>query len=220
MTEILKIVKILAMLAPFILLTVLNTKTNLKRKERYKQFLMPIISLILCIVAMVFLSKIYDLMVMILAKLDTWIMSFAMWLTAKLPEALRFIGKLVAAIANGLKGLLQKINLNFWAFYLGNALMLLAYVTVKRIIITFMKGLFKDGGLFQKLAGFFYEYDEDTGEWDLIPKFGQARTFLKSMYIGAIVLGAIGTVVSSQFFLKGLLTALFYPVFSVIILGE
>lgn len=207
------IAKQFAMLIPFLLLCISNEKTNLKKPIRYKQFLMPVAALILCIVAMCLLSHIYNLALKVLTDLHKWIRM----LSALLPGTLSgMIQNLAGMVENSFKS----INLNFWAFYLANAGMLLAYVVVKKVILLFMKGLFKDGNLFQKVAGLFYEYDEDSGNWTLIPQFSQARTFLRTLYITAAVLGAAGVLVSSWLYLKELLTAIYYPVFSVIILGE
>ena len=43
-------VKNLLLLLHFILLALLNCKANLKKKERYKQFLMPILAFVLVII--------------------------------------------------------------------------------------------------------------------------------------------------------------------------
>lgn len=212
--------KMILMLLPFGVLCWWNSKANLKRKIRYKQFLMPIVALVLCIVATFLLSEIYDLAVLCLLRIDDWIRSFGDWVLRKLPQALQSLGTGAHGLADLLEGFIKKLNLNFWAFYVANALILLAYVLVKPVILLLMKGLFRDGGLFQMLAGIFYEYDEEDDRWDLKPRFGQARTFLKTMYVAAVLVGAIGVLVSSRLYLNELLTAVYYPVFSVIILGE
>ena len=219
MTNLLRILRMVAMLIPFVFLSWRNYKANLKKPQRYKQFLMPFAALILCAVAMIFLTKIYDLTIQIFLNADKWINNLGAWLAQKLP-ALSFLTELLAKVADWIRDLVASLNLEFWAFYVANALILLAYVILKRPILLFMKTLFKDGSLFLKIAGLFYEYDEDSGVWSLQPKFGQARVFLKTLYVTSVVLGAIAVLVSSHLYENSLLHAIFYPVFSVIVLGE
>lgn len=212
--------KMLLMLSPFLILSILNAAANLPREIRFKQFLMPFAAVIITLVAMFFLTDIYDaaldLLKYVITLLDRAVIclrhqssltpgSFAQWSHDSAKELANFI---------------REQNLPYWAFYVANGLMLLVYVILKKICLAFMKGLFKEGSFFQKLAGEFYEYDETTGLWHLIPKFGQGRTFLKTLYIAAIVIGTCGILGSSRFYLTGELTAPFYPVFCVIILGE
>ena len=58
--SIVSLVKPTAYLAPFILLALLNMKANLKKEYRSCQFLMPIITLVYCIIAVVFLNRISE----------------------------------------------------------------------------------------------------------------------------------------------------------------
>jgi len=212
--------KRLLMLLPFLLLVRSNYKANLKKPVRYKQFLMPVVSLVLCIVAMVFLQRIYDWMLELLLALPEWLRQLQLWLADVLPAALAVIPDLVGKFTQWLEDFFKSLNLNFWAFYVANAVMLLAYVIIKRIVLLFLKGLFKDGSLFQKVACLFYEYDEQKDTYYLKPQFGQARTFLKVLYVTAALVGAVGMILSGELYLTELLTAPYYPVFSVIILGE
>ena len=219
MTSLLRILRMVLMLVPFVVLSWMNYKANIKKPQRYKQFLMPFAALILCAVAIILLTKVYDLTIHIFQNADDWIDKLSAWLAGKLP-ALGGLAGLLTRLAAWIRKLMASLNLEFWAFYGANALLLLAYVILKKPILLAMKALFRDGSLFMKIAGLFYEYDEDSGVWSLQPKFGQARVFLKTLYITAVVLGAIGVVVSSQLYKHGLLHAIYYPVFSVIILGE
>ena len=219
MTELFRILRMVLMLIPFVVLCWMNYKANIKKPQRYKQFLMPLAALILCTVAIILLTKIYDLTIQLFLNADDWVEQFSKWLAAKMP-ALSGLAGLFSRLAAQIKKLFESLNLEFWAFYVANALILFAYVVLKKPILLFMKGLFRDGNLFQKLAGLFYEYDEESGNWTLQPKFGQARVFLKTLYITAVVLGAVGVLVSSWLYRHSLLHAIYYPVFSVIILGE
>ena len=207
------------MLLPFVFLCWINCKANLKKPNRYKQFLMPLAALILCCLAIALLTKIYDFVIHIFTNAGNWAQAISLWVLEKWPDMER-ISNFFAELGARMDKLFASLNLEFWAFYVANALIFLAYVILKKPIVLFMQGLFRDGNLFQKIAGLFYEYDEETGTWSLQPKFCQARTFLKTLYITAVVLGATGVLVSSWLYRNSLLHAIYYPVFSVIILGE
>ena len=62
MTEILFIIKIVLCTASFLLLCIAALKLNLKREDRAKQFLMPILALIYCVLAVVFMNDLYLLL--------------------------------------------------------------------------------------------------------------------------------------------------------------
>ena len=212
--------KNLMLLLPFILLALLNCKANLKKKERYKQFLMPILAFVVVLVAMFLLDPIYEWVLWILGSLVGWVYEFGAWLLATLPNWLQFLGHVVNWIAGLLQKLFEVVDIRYLTFYMANAILLFIFVVAKRIIVTFMKWLFRDGSFFQLLAGLFYEYDEDTDIWYLKPNFGQARTFLKSLYWIAVTLGVIAVLITADMYSTGKLTAVFYPVFGVIIMGE
>lgn len=212
--------KNLLLMLPFLLLVLLNNKTNLKRRDRYKQFLMPIVAFVLCIVAMFLLDPIYEWVLWLLSSLVGWLYEFGAWLLAELPNWLQFLGHFFNWLAGTLQWLFDKVGLQYMTFYMANAVMLLLYVILKRILITFMKWLFKGGSFFLLIAALFYEYDEDADEWYLRPTFGQARTFLKSLYWIAVLFGIAAVMITADMYADGRLTAVFYPVFGVIIMGE
>jgi len=222
MIDLLKqLLKMLLMLLPFILLCWANAGANLKRKIRYKQFLMPVFALIYCIVAMVLLQKVYRWARAILDNLADWIDQLALWLTARLPESAMEVPVWFHNLSDFIEEKFAQLNLGYWAFYLANALMLLAYLLVKKIIMLPMRLLCKGkGGLFQAMAGILYEQDEKDGSWCLKNRFGQARTFLKTLYIAAVILGAAAVLLSSRWYLSQKLAAPFYPVFGIILVGE
>lgn len=222
MIDLLKqLLKMLLMLLPFILLCWANAGANLKRKIRYKQFLMPVFALIYCIVAMVLLQKVYRWARAILDNLADWIDQLALWLTARLPESAMEVPVWFHNLSDFIEEKFAQLNLGYWSFYLANALMLLAYLLVKKIILLPMRLLCKGkGGLFQAMAGILYEQDEKDGSWCLKNRFGQARTFLKTLYIAAVILGAAAVLLSSRWYLSQKLAAPFYPVFGIILVGE
>ena len=212
--------KMLIMLSPFLVLSFLNVKANLPREIRFKQFLMPFAAIVITLVAMYFLTDIYDLSLELLKYVITLLDRLVIWMDHNISLEPGSFALWLRDAVRDLADWIRDQNLPYWAFYVANALMLLVYVILKKLCLLFMKGMFRDGSFFQKLAGTFYEYDESTGLWHLIPKFGQGRTFLKTLYITAIIMGTAGIFASSKLYLEEKLTAPFYPVFCVIILGE
>ena len=113
--------KMLLMLAPFLLLVLRDSKANLKRKDRSKQFLMPIFALVYTLVVMCLLGKVYDLAALILGKLPQLLERFALWVSGKLAGgSLEKLGVLLKQLADHVTSLLRHLNLAFWAFYLAN----------------------------------------------------------------------------------------------------
>lgn len=204
----------LLMALPFVLLALLNMKANLKKPIRCRQFLMPIFALLYCIAAVIFLSKISDLLIGTLNRIPAVFEVLA----EKLPQSL---GDSFRQFAGFVREMLAKLNLNFWVFYLANAALLLVHVILKRIVITFLKLIFKkDSDFSRALCGIFYDYDDEGGCWYVKEHFGRMRTFLKAMYLCLIVLSVIALLASSFLYLNGLLAVPYYPVFAVILVGE
>lgn len=214
------VLKMLVMLSPFLLLCILNANANLPREIRYKQFLMPFAAILIALVAMYFLTDIHDLSLELLEYVVEKLREFTNWLTNHSSLEPGSMALWLRDTARDLADWIREQDLPYWAFYVANALMLLSYVILKKLCLLLMKHLFRDGSFFQKLAGTFYEYDEDTGHWHLIPMFGQGRTFLKTLYIAAIAIGTAGILYSSKLYLEETISAPFYPVFCVVILGE
>ena len=214
------ILKWLLILSPFVLLSLLNAKANLKKEIRYKQFLMPFAAVLLCFIAMDKLTELYDLgydlLQFLIDSLEQLIREIEYRTPMEPGSAAVWVHDLLTRLVTWIKAQ----NLPYWAFYVTNCLLLLFYIVAKKLLLALMKGLFRDGTFFQKLAGLFYEYSETTGYWHLIPSFGQGRTFLKTLYAASIVMGAVGVLLSSRLYLREELTAPYYPAFSVIILGE
>ena len=52
--------RMFVMLVPFLILVFLNYKWNLRRKERYKQFLMPVLAAVFCFIAVHWIYDVYE----------------------------------------------------------------------------------------------------------------------------------------------------------------
>ena len=218
---ILQLGEMLLVLSPFLLLVLWDVKSNLKRDIRYRQFFMPVLALLYCVVAMILLHKAYEWSYDILQKMTDWLRNAAWWMHTNLPSGLQFLTNWLRDLIVKLDAWFAKLNLVFWAFYLANALLMLVYMLIKKLCMPFMKRIFSgENRLFQFLGELFYDYDEEMDAWYVKKNCGQARTFLKTFFIVSTILGLIAVLGSSKLYLNGLLAAPFYPVFSVIIVGE
>jgi len=218
---ILSVVKPTAYLAPFILLALLNMKANLKKEYRSCQFLMPVITLVYCIVLMVFLNRISEWLIEWINNIPTLIITFANRFFPSLSEQGNAANNYLQAFSAMLQEWLDEINPVFLLLFAANTIFLLAHIIAKRILVGFMKLFLKNGG---KVHDFcvepFYEKDEDTGIRHVRDHFGQARTFLKTAYLATLVISVAAVLVSCELYRQKLLAVPFYPVFGLLILGE
>ena len=214
---ILHTVKLFAAMVPFLLLVLLNGKTNLKREIRSRQALMPILTLAYCIVLAIFFNTV-----------GGWVnrlVSLVIGLLQSLGSRLGQSGSPLSGVLSGILGKItdkvRALNPIYLLFIAANFVFVLAHIILKRIILTFLKRLMRsDSKLHKALAGWFYEYDVESDRWYVKKHCGQARTYLKTFYVAGIVVAMLAMLVSGELFRRGLLAALFYPVFGILILGE
>ena len=200
MTELFRILKFAAAVLPFLILALLARAGNLKKEKRSRQFLMPFIALIVGILCMVFLTKFYQL---VRALFDRLIV-------------------LAHQYVPQFEKLLKKIDPVYICFFALNFLLLLAYVIVKRILVTILGKIFRTGnGLYEKAVQPFYEYHAEEDQWFVREKHTQLRGLLKALYYGVLVIGCALMVAGAFLYSKEITgTAIFYPVFALVLVGE
>ena len=218
---IVRMARYLLCLLPFILFALLNMKANLERQYRSRQFLMPILTLLHCVVLIVFLNKINTQLAVLINRLPELMNDLALKAGTVLGGVLQPLTGVFSSLSAVLESLLQRINLVYLLLFVSNAVFMLAHVILKRIIISVLNVAFKSGGSTHDFfADAFYEKNEESGQWHVRDHFGQARTFLKTLYIAALVLSAATVLVSCELYRNGLLAVPFYPVFGLMIVGE
>ncbi|MBE6941570.1 MAG: hypothetical protein E7455_04760 [Ruminococcaceae bacterium] len=112
-----------------------------------------------------------------------------------------------------------------WGVYLSlilfNTAALLAYIIVKRIITAIMAKIGIDPETrIGKLVEVFYTYDQEDEAWYIKEHFGQARTFIKAVYYGSCAATGLAMLISCGLCMDHKISAPFYPVFAIIIIGE
>ena len=188
---------------PFIIFAFLNAKANTKKEDRSKQYVMPVFALIYSIVLLFFLSK--------LASLCT---KYVLMFTRLFDKFnLSFIGDFAEKIYTSFGIYVELVVFNTAA--------LIAYIIVKRIITAIVaKTTIKPESFVGKVVDIFYNYDEEDETWYIKNHFGQARTFIKTAYFGCCFVSGLIMLISCGLCMNSLISAPFYPVFAVIVLGE
>ena len=188
---------------PFILFAYLNGKANTKKEVRNRQYGMPILAVVYSVVLLIFLD---------------WLSTF---LLNKVKDLAVFIERFEwYAISNWIMNLCNSWGV-YLAFVLFNTAALLAYVFLKRILTVILGKIRVDRYSFVgKVVEVFYSYDEMEDSWHIREHFGQARTFIKTVYYASCVAAAVAVLVSYNLCMKRLISEPFYPVFPVIIIGE
>lgn len=188
---------------PFILFAYFNGKANIKKENRHRQYPMPIIAVIYSAVLLIFLDYLAELIL----SLFFLIADLFEWIT-------------LTAVADFIRDLYTS-----WGIYLVlvlfNTAALLLYVIVKRILTAIM-GLIKvrRNTLIGSVVELFYSYDELDDRWYIKDHYGQACTYIKTIYYGSCFVSGLALLISCYLCMNNLVSAPFYPVFAVIVIGE
>lgn len=188
---------------PFLLFALLNSKANLKKKNRCRQYFMPPVAIVYSVVLFILLNKLSGLIDSLWAKAPELLEKF------QLMTAADYIRSLYARYA----------VLLMMALF--NTAALLGFIILKILITkTLGKAKIKKDSLRGRLVSLFYDYEEKDDLWYIKPHLGQARTFLKAVYYTGMAVVIIVTLISCLLFDKGLIVSPFYPAFALIIIGE
>lgn len=188
---------------PFILFAYFNGKANVKKEKRNRQYLMPVFAVVYSLVLIIFLDK--------LAKLctDKFLQLAPLFDKLDIPVVAAFIRDIYTS----------------WGIYLElvlfNTAALLLYVIVKRILTAILANIKVNRNTFVgSVVELFYSYDELDDRWYIKKHYGQACTFIKTAYYGSAFASGLALLISCGLCMFNLVSAPFYPVFAVIIIGE
>ena len=195
--------RLLISFLPFLLFAVLNSKANLKKPVRCRQYLMPVVAVIYGLGLMIFLDYLSGLCV-------------------------QYVLDLVEPLnRNGLDAVGDYIQelYDTWGIYLEmvlfNTAALICFVVLK-VTITAIAGRFvvRPHTMVGNLVEVFYDFHEDDQQWYIKEHFGQARTFIKTAYYTGCIISAVVLLISCYLCQEHLISEPFYPVFAIVILGE
>ncbi len=208
------ILKTAVAVIPFLLLCLLSIKVNLKKPIRDRQFLMPIIALVFVLFLMFGMRMINNWVLSLMHAIPGWINSFLDWIPDQVSNA-------ISTPINSVLDYLRSLDLNYWIMYISNTLIIVVYLIVKRIIITIMKVRFKKrSSIHDAVCAKFYEHDAENDVWCLKDNMSQTRTVLKVVFYTTVVVASVLMIVSGRMYLNGLLADIYYPVVSVLLIGE
>ncbi len=201
-SNIFQYLKLFIIFLPFILFQWFNTRANYKKEVRYKQFAMPIVSLLYFVMMFGFVSGIHELSISLGEALDNFFAT---------ESSIEFL--------NSIKEFFVGMGV-YVALVLLESLVLLIYISLKKFVLTFCKGKFDADTVRGSIVGLLYDYSEESDCWYLKKSCSQMRTFIKTAYYVVYILSAIMFFYSYDLFYKGLLAAPFCPVLPVIVIGE
>ena len=133
---VIRLLKLLLCLLPFILFALLNMKANLKKQYRSCQFLMPVLTLVYSILLILFLGRINELLITFINGLPALLTDAGASLSAAEIGLLHPLGSALSALGTLLENLLQVVNPVYLSLFVANAALMLLHVILKRIIIT------------------------------------------------------------------------------------
>lgn len=195
MSTLLRLAELIAASAPMLLLCLLLSKANLSRNKRNRQFAMPIICLLYCVLAVVFLDKI-----------NTKLTELIVWLGAQIPV---------------LGSLIETLDISKYQIYISNTALLLVFMVVKAVCLTVLNAVW--GGseeLLEATTGVFYEHSEEYGFWFLKEKYRDLKKLYRVFYVAAVIISLLLLALSQVYPHWLIFSAVFYPCFGILLLGE
>ena len=197
------ITRIVLSTIPFVLMTLRSSHINLDHKYRGHQFLMPVLALIYCIPAMLSANKIAESSVAGINLVNSILVFVPV------------IGPLLGRFGNKLSSVLA---LGYGIQLLCNTVIMTGFCVLKQVALPILNRWWsKWRFLYSLISERFYTEIEDKTV--LKDEFSDMRKLFSILYDAAVVYGAVLCVLSllftdSSFFIP------FYPVFSIIVLGE
>jgi hypothetical protein len=186
-----ELLRIALAIAPFIALLLLSGKVNLTPQNRSRQFILPLVAVIYCVIAVIFINRVNE------------------WITSMIA----LIGQFVPAVA--------KLNLTKWLNYIFNSVIVAAFLILKGILLPIVNIVWSTARfLFNQTSGKFYEHNERMSAWVLKDEFGQAKTLWKGFYWFAVGISSVILALSQLYPEWIIFRTPFYPVFGVLVMGE
>ena len=184
---------------PLVLIVLLGNINNFKKENRSKQFLMPIFAIIFCIVVGFFVGDFVN----------------------KVMDFMRKLGKINIPILDIKINLLKTLNIPYWATVIVNSGVALAYLFAKRIAMTVLLPLCKEGSrLYEGLCGLVYEKNFQDEKRYLKPHLSQGTKLMRILFYASLIIGTLTTLVSAWLMNNGFIVSLYYPIFGIIMIGE
>lgn len=186
----LHLLKTILGVSPFVILCLLSGKINLSKANRSRQFLMPVIAFVYCVICVVILDDI-----------QRWISMLFTWLGQHF-------------------SILNNISWQSSATIIFNILFVLGFVVIKAVVLPIVSAVWKLNGVAQITSELFYDYEEDVDKWLLKPSLSDFRGYMKGIHLANLFASSLVFAIGVHYPKAAFLKTAFYPAFGVIVLGE
>ena len=188
---------------PFVLFTILNQALNVKKNVRCQQYVMPLLAVIYSIILMISLEN-------LVAATNDKILNVA--------QALDETNSAISG--EDIRNLDTSLG-NCLGLVLFNTAALLQFLIIKRSVTAILgKIKVQKHSIIGSVVGTFYTYNRQDKCWYIKDHYGQARSFVKTIYHTCCAISAVIFLISCGLSRHHFVSVPFYPVFAVIILGE
>lgn len=199
---------------PFILFAFLNSKANVQKEKRNRQYPMPVVAVIYCVLLAIFFNRLSTIYVDGFLQFADLLEESNIGLNSILDSLT--IPERISDLAGTYSNLIVYLKL-----VLFNTIGLLIYVIIKRVLTLILAKIKVPRDTFiGSIVGVFYSYDETNDNWYIKEHYGQARTFMKTAYYGCCFVSGLALLISCDLCLKNIVIAPFYPAFALIVIGE
>lgn len=201
--DIILLIEIAVSFLPFVLFAFFNGKANVKKENRNRQYPLPVFAVVYSIVLLIFMTQIQTFL------------ADKFYLLADLLDKynITFLAEMIRGIYTKWLVLLELVLFNTAA--------MVGYVIIKRILTLILGKIKVHRNTFVgSVVELFYSYDEEDDRWYIKEHYGQACTFIKTVYYASCAVSGLALLISCGLCMNHLISAPFYPIFAVIIIGE
>ena len=184
------VIKMILGILPFFLFCLTNLKINLNKSNRGRQFMMPVITLVYCIIAVIFLERISVLVLNL-------IYLFAQYIS-----------------------IIELLNPEMLVIYAVNILLVMGNMLLKSIILPVLNKIWSSNSVMNFTSALFYEYESDVDRWFVKKNFANFRGFCRGIYYALLAASLIVFMLSLNFPNAKAFKGVFYPFFGILILSE
>ena len=210
------ILKLFISMLPVALCCLILKRRNFSRADRYRQFFMPAVAIAFVTAACVGTGAIQSFVQFLI----TWF-SGVLQSAAELSWVPLGLANSLSSASTSVSNLMDSGREALYIFFFTNIVIVLMFYIVKLIALRFMaKTVRDDGHTLRVLAGISYEYSTNESRWVLKEEYVQARSFLRAIYWIVFVLVLVLCVISEILYIGEYMNTLFYPVMSLILIGE
>ena len=174
----------------FVLFCLAASKVNLSCVTRGRQFLVPIISVIYCVVAIIFLDSV-----------SIWIKNLVVFATQYIP-------------------FLSALNTDVVILYVVNVAFVLGHTILKGILLPILSKIWSSNSVMTVTSGIFYDYKSDVDKWFIKREYANFRGFCRAIYYGLLIATSILFILSINNPQWIVFKATLYPFVGILVLGE